>query len=353
MSACHCCEAPPVSVGIECDSAAASKSKPGPCGEINPADSLYYLTVTTVHNDGHTSVTQYTVDPDTGECTSETTCSGTWTHTDTYTSGIDTNCDESPDPGFERWLLWCRSGSATKTITWNTDCSTTTTYSGSVSAYSEGGWNCPPPTCADFADYMEDASIASDGTISGTGDGVYLLEALAGTEPPAGVASVIYSNASAEETTADLITRTESAIPAYPDTWTGTCSSYRNLSGDETSYSVRKHKWRIAHPPSGTCYLKVWLQQVETPETGSPTITALDPYEWTGTGNPCLEDDTLAVDHADNKITGDETEIGIPTEDGTITVEIVKFSCVPGYEPDISDPANPQPNGYPDPAWTA
>jgi len=164
---------------------------------------------------------------------------------------------------------------------------------------------------------------------------------------------VIYSVENIPETTADLITRTESAIPAYPDTWTGTCSSYRNLSGDETSYSARQHKWRIAHPPSGTCYLKVWLQQVETPENGSPTITALDPYEWTGTGNPCLSDDTLAVDHEDNKVTGDETEIGIPTEDGTITVEIVKYSCVPGYEPDISDPANPQPNGYPDPAWTA
>jgi hypothetical protein len=29
----------------------------------------------------------------------------------------------------------------------------------------------------------------------------------------------------------------------------------------------------------------------------------------------------------------------------------LKFSYLPGYEPDISDPLNPQPDGFPDPAW--
>lgn len=51
-----------------------------------------------------------------------------------------------------------------------------------------------------------------------------------------------------EYTTANLITDTVNALPSYPGTWTGTCSSYRDLSTDELTYTVRRFKYRFQLP---------------------------------------------------------------------------------------------------------
>lgn len=77
-----------------------------------------------------------------------------------------------------------------------------------------------------------------------------------------------------EYTTAHLIADAVSALPAYPNTWTGTCSSYRDLSADEQTYTVRRFKYRFALPNlSGfTTYNLSWLE-------GSTTRT----YTWNGT----------------------------------------------------------------------
>jgi hypothetical protein len=131
-------------------------------------------------------------------------------------------------------------------------------------------------------------------------------------------------------------------------------SAVRSKSGTcNLTLTLRSVKWRIKHAPSGTCYLKAWIKKTFTPTTGATTETDLTPYEWTGTGNPCLDDATKAVDHADNVVKGTATEETFPEEAGVTTFEIVKFSCVEGYEPDISDEENPQPNGFPDPTWEA
>jgi hypothetical protein len=113
-------------------------------------------------------------------------------------------------------------------------------------------------------------------------------------------------------------------------------------------------KWRLAHEPTGSCYLKVWLQKRFSPEGGSSdTITPLTAYEWTGTGNPCFAEALLPPDDLANLIASSPTEESVPATDGTTTIEIVKYSCVEGYEPDITDPENPQPDGFPAPAWVA
>jgi hypothetical protein len=92
--------------------------------------------------------------------------------------------------------------------------------------------------------------------------------------------------------------------------------------------------------------MKVWLRKVFTPDGGGdPVITLLDPYEWTGTGSPCLADTTKVFSATENKITGSETTENEPTENGTTIVEIVKWSCVPGYIP----PDDGSANGYPVP----
>jgi hypothetical protein len=84
---------------------------------------------------------------------------------------------------------------------------------------------------------------------------------------------------------------------------------------------------------------------VFTPEGGGePVYTDLPPYVWNGTGNPCIDDPDKGADHADNKIEGPEHTENEPETDGTVTVEIVKFSCVDGYEPGEGEP-----NGYPEP----
>lgn len=154
-------------------------------------------------------------------------------------------------------------------------------------------------------------------------------------------------------------------LPEYP-AWEGESEDELEAGqGYETSairlksgpclliFTQRSVKWRLKHKPTGTCYLKVWVRKVFTPTTGDPTATALPPYEWTGTGNPCLTDPALAADHLDNLIKGAATEETFPEEEGVTTFEILKYSCVEGYEPDITDEENPQPNGFPDPTWEA
>jgi hypothetical protein len=159
--------------------------------------------------------------------------------------------------------------------------------------------------------------------------------------------TVNYSGLVEPETTEALIARVLTLLPSYDNDWNDTAGSFRNLSTDESSYSIRRGKWRLKHAPSGTCYLKVWLQRRFAPEGGgSPTLTPITAYEWTGTGNPCLADAEKSVSDPDNQIVSSATEEMEPGTDGTVTIEIVKYSCVPGYTP----PDDGSANGYPVPA---
>lgn len=155
------------------------------------------------------------------------------------------------------------------------------------------------------------------------------------------------------------------AFPAYPAFYGESedallpGQSYSGLA-QKSGITLRKIKWRVRHLPTGSCYLKVWIRKTFTPAaTDPPTVPPPAPtvteetYEWTGTGNPCLTAPTDPADADSQKITGTENEVGVPDQPGTTTVEILKYSCLPGYTPDVSDPENPQPSGYPNPAWEA
>lgn len=328
MSACDCCDAPPLpSILIECDSVSASKSKSyhAQCGELNPADGKYYLTIM----EGQTGWgPNATPDPPPG-CVAQV-------------------LQDRYDPDLHEHIIIAREVRETVAP----DC---TINKGGKKVYSvdEAG-NCTgPEITSGVPSPCRQIEFRDTITVNGTW-GVFHDWALCCVEELSGRKD--YSDEAPppkNETTGDLISRTLSDLPSYPDKWGGSCSSYRNLSPDESSYSIQKFKWRLAHPPTGTCYLKVWLQKRFHPETGTDTVTPLAAYEWTGSGSPCFTDATKGVDHADNRITGEPSEEDIPATDGTTTIEIVKFSCIPGYEPDISDPENPQPNGFPDPAWEA
>jgi len=154
---------------------------------------------------------------------------------------------------------------------------------------------------------------------------------------------------------------------------------------DRTDY-----RYRIIYQLGSTCYLKVWLQiKIESWVSWTSARTILSDVvvekEVVGTGSPCVEFETPppytgVVDYdpftfepiygqiqepryVKAAYTAWESPVvplpniatassGLGAHSGvSLSYSIVKYSCVPGYVPDISDPDNPQPNGYPDPAW--
>jgi hypothetical protein len=100
---------------------------------------------------------------------------------------------------------------------------------------------------------------------------------------PGGNATETLSN---EYTTSDLIADTVAALPAYPNTWIGTCSSFRDISNDEITYTVRRFKYRFQLPNlSGyTTYNLSWQEGGTTrtyswngSDTFTPTYTVNEP----------------------------------------------------------------------------
>ncbi len=145
--------------------------------------------------------------------------------------------------------------------------------------------------------------------------------------------SVTMSN---ENTTEQVISDTEAALPAWPD-WSTAGSlttAFRDLSTDETNYSIRRIRWKVRHYPTGTCYMKVWLQSTFHPDSGSDVVTDLEPYIWTGSQTPrCLPDASKSITDVANRIDSTETEEDEPSIDGTVTISIAKYSFLDGYTP--------------------
>jgi hypothetical protein len=112
-----------------------------------------------------------------------------------------------------------------------------------------------------------------------------------------------------------------------------------------------KLQYRFAHPPILTCYLKVWIEIRTIPEEGEESVEIPEPYEWIGSGSPCWENSALPADAPENVIYSTPVEVLAPAANGRIQVTQLKYTFLEDYEPDISDPLNPQPSGFPDPLW--
>lgn len=131
-----------------------------------------------------------------------------------------------------------------------------------------------------------------------------------------------------------------------PGTWSGSAGSYRNLASNEITIAARRAAWRLKHYPTGYCYLKIWLRLKTQPlPSGTPEYEDIAPYEWIGTGNACFPDPTKPFFADENIIYSEPIEIPLPTTNATVTVEIVKYSYLPDYEPGEGES-----NGYPTPA---
>jgi hypothetical protein len=129
----------------------------------------------------------------------------------------------------------------------------------------------------------------------------------------------------------------------------------------ELGASVGSTKWRVAHVPTPTCYLKVWVKSAFFDlADATVTETLVGTYEWFGKGNPCIPKPfsplsnyygSSGLDPANLIHSDSEVVEPVPETLGYSNIRIQKYSFVRGYEPDISDPTNPQPNGFPDPTW--
>lgn len=154
----------------------------------------------------------------------------------------------------------------------------------------------------------------------------------------------------------DLEETYEEALEDLPDDPNGTGITaifWENLDyvNDRLDVVVQKAKLKLVHPPTPTCYLKVWVRKRFTPANGDPdTLTDVASYEWSGTGRPCLEDDEKWWLDPDNRITSVQTwELDVPEEPGVLTLEVKKYSFVQGYEPDnpLPDGSRPDPDNNP------
>ena len=119
--------------------------------------------------------------------------------------------------------------------------------------------------------------------------------------------------------------------------------------------------------PPGSGYLKVWAKTVTDTDSApvaledaryhNHTETPLTPVVWTGTGSLCLPDPTRPCNDPANAITV-PLEVSLTPEHhtflysddpgafaSTVSIAVVKYSCLPGYEP----PDDGSANGYPVP----
>jgi len=147
-----------------------------------------------------------------------------------------------------------------------------------------------------------------------------------------------------------------------------TAASYSNHGVYSQSTTVAKV--RVEHTTPATCYLKVWLKKTTlkyvsgplscTPNQLSNEETEILTYEWkgpvgctAGKTKTCLNECEKPPDYCENEHYSTETWIldagtPVPGEATSISIQILKYSFIKGYEPDDPD-VEPRckPNGFP------
>ncbi len=110
---------------------------------------------------------------------------------------------------------------------------------------------------------------------------------------------------SVEYKTEDLISNTKSALPPFPETYTGSCVSARSLTTDETGYSEIQSRviFYVATALPSTQRLRIAYHFVFTPTSGAPSNA--------GTGTTTIEP---------SQTQSAPIDIPVPTENGTMTI---------------------------------
>lgn len=123
-------------------------------------------------------------------------------------------------------------------------------------------------------------------------------------------------------------------LPAYDGVYDATTgNSSRYLAASELSIALEQSKYKISHSTPSSCYLRVWIERVFSPESGGDDVVSdLAEYLWSG-GTGC---------YSATAVESEATTLAIPSTNGTATARIKKYSCVAGYEPGTG-----QQNGFP------
>ena len=313
-----------------------------------------------IADSGKTTVYSIVRDPTDGTCVETITCSGSFTLTTTVTADGPTKIVYIGDGSYTEGETG-PDGVTTTTVTttYNEDCSECLTASGSnsitvITSEVDSEGILVESFLTLTATLVDDGDCSGQGTwlgdFGGGGNGESVSE-----ETRVPVISEPITTYSGEA---------ELEFPEYPAFLSdssaellygqGRSSSSFRSTNNEGAVFERKSKYRMRHLPTGTCYLKVWVSTIFTPLNGTPEAPVITSYTWTGSGNPCLKVPNDPVNATSQIINGEEaTEVPVPATDGTNVATILKWSCVEGYEPDVSDPDNKQNNGFPNPTWEA
>lgn len=125
-------------------------------------------------------------------------------------------------------------------------------------------------------------------------------------EPPP---SIEFSN---EYLTEELISEAEAELAALESANGADCTAFRDLSGDETSFTIQKMRYRFAFaPPASGSYRIEWVERF-SPEVGSPSDTPMV-FDW------------------DEMTTGAQFtpwyDVAVPGTDGETGIYDVETSC--------------------------
>ena len=142
------------------------------------------------------------------------------------------------------------------------------------------------------------------------------------------------------ETTEVLLARAAGLLEAA-DYEPGGCEAARHLDGDEDAITLSKARFRLTHWPTGTCYLKAWFKIITHLDGEEPTEEIVT-KEWRGASTPCLPNPDVGFDWSEEqRLLGEWVEIAPPAENGSRWVELLKYTCVEGFEPEVG--ASPWP----------
>jgi hypothetical protein len=221
----------------------------------------------------------------------QTTCNGT--------NSQHLSCDPLPGFfGFDITITTISPATGTQTLNENDNC-TESHSSGSVNKTTvtyicDGG---PGNTTNETLVLTLSGGICGGGgTISVSGTTVTVTHT---SETLFCVETFDYSN---EYTTDQLISNTNSALPSYDDVFDGGCSASRNLSDDESSYSISRFKPKFTIVDALEFDFDIYYNEHFEPDDGEPVDTAR----------------RVTIPEGETEIIGDE--VTEPDENGTITI---------------------------------
>lgn len=102
------------------------------------------------------------------------------------------------------------------------------------------------------------------------------------------------------------------------------------LSDESWDAVSGRSRWRLSIPRSATCYMKIWIRRIFTPEGGEPEETDEAEYTWQAASVSDCRDRWNEDGTPKPFVTAQLGELAL-TEKGTATLAL-RYSCLAGYD---------------------